>query len=79
MKQGDDPDEHQASERDEVQPRQRLRQVLIVTRQAPEPGRPPERALHHPAAWQQHEALLGLRELDHLQPDALRLGGLRRL
>ena len=29
---------------------------------------------HDPAAWQQHEAALGLGQLDHLEPDAARRG-----
>lgn len=45
-------------------------QTLIIARHPTELGGPPEEALYYPAARKQHEALLGLRQFDHLQSDA---------
>lgn len=47
----------------QMQPRQRFRQTLVVARQAPEPGHPGETALHYPVARQQQGAVLGRRQL----------------
>jgi len=42
-------------------------QALLVAGQASEPIDPAEAALHDPAARKQHEAFLGLRQLDDVQ------------
>ena len=63
--------EQQAGKGQEMQPRHSLRQPLVVARQAAEARHPGEGALHHPAPGQEHEAALGLGQLDHLQPDAV--------
>lgn len=49
-------DEHKAGEGDEVKACHRLRQSLVITGEAVEPGRPREGALDHPPPRQQHEA-----------------------
>ena len=54
-----------------MQPGQYLRHAFEITAQAPEPGQPAEAALHDPAPGQQHKALLRLRQLDHLQFNAV--------
>ena len=50
--------EQQDREGQEMQARQRLGQAFVVARQAPEPGRPGEAALHDPAAFLYGEPLL---------------------
>ena len=67
--------EQQAGKRQEMESGEGLRQPLIVTCQAAEARHPSKGAFHHPAARQQHEAPLGVGQLDDLQPDALLLGG----
>jgi hypothetical protein len=49
-------------------------QWFVVARQAPKARPPAEAALDHPAARQQHEALLRFGQLDHVQVDAVGLG-----
>ena len=71
--------EQQDHEGDEVQADQGLGEPLVVLGQPPEARGPSERALHDPAARQQDEAPLGLRQLDDLQLDAMRAGVLRRV
>ena len=66
--------EEEAGEGDELQPRDCLRQPLVVLRQPPEARRPREGALHHPPARQQDKAFPDPGMSDHLQPDAPRLG-----
>lgn len=58
---------------------QSLGQALVVPRQAAKPGRPGKSPFDHPTPGQQHKAALGFGELDHLQCDAVHLGGRRRL
>ena len=62
---------HQQAECDVVQPLERFREAFIVPRQAAEACHPAERTLHHPTPGQQHETLLGLGQLHHLQVDAV--------
>src|SRR6516165_1473894 len=50
---------------------ERLRQSFIVSGKSPKAPQPPERALHHPATWQQHEPSFCLRMFDDFQLDAL--------
>jgi hypothetical protein len=70
--------EHQTRKHHQVQASQRAGKPLIVVDQSPKAGDPGERALHHPSARQQDKAALGLRQLDHLQVNALcRRGGCR--
>lgn len=49
---------------------------LVVSGEPVEAGSPCEGAFHHPTAWQQHEASFGHGMLDHLQLQAVFLGGL---
>src|SRR5215210_1642473 len=68
----------EASERDEVEPRHRLGQPLIIIHQSPKARCLRGISFHHPPPRQQHEAALGLLVLDHFEPDALfggQLGG----
>jgi len=65
---------HEHREGHEMQPRQHLRQPLEVPTQPSEPRHPAETAFHHPAPGPQHEPLLRLRQLHHLQLDPRRLG-----
>jgi hypothetical protein len=76
---GDRSVEEEARQSDEVQPRHRGRQPLVILGQPPKARRPREIALHHPPPRQKHEAPLGLRPLDHLQPNAMLLRCLGRL
>lgn len=71
--------QHEAGQSQPVNAFQRGSQTFIVTRQVTEARHPVKRALHHPTSWQLHKALLGPRELHHLQPDAMPLRVLRRL
>src|SRR5690348_4097543 len=64
--------EFQASEGDVVQPLQARSEPLVVPHEAAEARLPGKGAFHDPAPGQQHKAVLGLRQLDDLQPDALR-------
>ena len=57
--------EHQHGKRQIGETSQGFWQTFIVTRQATETSGPAKRALHHPPSGQQHEAFLGLRQLDH--------------
>ena len=50
---------------------QYLGHAFEITAQAPELGQPGEAALHAPAPGQQHKVLLRLRQLDHLQFNAV--------
>ena len=65
--------EEQASDRNEVQPRQGGGQPLEVFDLTPKLRYPRETVLHEPAAGQGHEAAFGLRVLDYLQTDAMSL------
>ncbi len=65
--------EHEAGEGDTVHVGQGRGVSLVVAGEATEAGDPGEGALDHSAARQQHEALPGFRQLDHLQLDAVRL------
>ena len=56
--------EHEAGEGQEMQAEQRRREPLVVAGEAAEAGGPCEVALDHPAFGQQHEAALGLGQLD---------------
>ena len=71
--------QHQASKGDEVQSCEDRRQPLVVTRQAAEARGPGEAALDDPALRRQHEAALGLGQLDDFQADAMPGGGIGRL
>ena len=62
-----------------MQARDHVRQPFVIFGQPAEPCCPGEGALYHPAAWQQHEAALGLLQLDDFQADALRGGSGRWL
>src|SRR5579859_2104604 len=62
------------SESQQVENRQGLRQALIVASQTPKTSHPGERALDHPSTRQEHEAALGLRQLDHFQADTMLFG-----
>lgn len=63
--------EHEAGERDEMQPCQHLRQALIVASKATKARGPGEVALDDPSPQQEHEAVFGLGLLDDFQVDAL--------
>lgn len=71
--------QHEESKSQEVQPGQRLRQARIIACQAPKPGGPGKTALHDPAARQEDTPFLGLRQLDHLQTEALLCRRFQRL
>lgn len=70
---------HQADEGNEMQASHRLRHPFVIARQPAKPRRPAEMAFHHPASGQQHDAALGLGQIDDHQLDAVRTGGRRRL
>src|SRR5438067_2312896 len=70
---------HEHSEGQEMKTSQLFRQAFVVAGQPAEPCRPCEATLHYPPARQQHEPSLGIRQLDHFQPDALLLGSLSSL
>lgn len=63
--------QHQAGKGHEVQPRQDLRQPLIVPGEPAEARGPGEATLDDPALGQQDEATIGVRQLDHSQADAM--------
>src|SRR5438093_10306380 len=67
---------HEHSKGQEVKPSQLFRQAFVVAGQPAETSHPCEAALYYPPAGQQHKPSLGIRQLDHLQPDALLLGSL---
>ena len=69
--------EHEHGEDDEVQASPGLGQALIAACQPPEAFEPAEAALNHPAAGQQHEALLRPGQLDDLQRKAVLTCGVR--
>lgn len=50
-------------------------EALIIAGQATEARGPGETALHHPPAWQEHEAAFGLSVLNGFQLNAMLLGG----
>ena len=54
-----------------MQPGQHLGHAFEIAAQPPEARQPCKAALDDPALWQQHKAFLGLRQLDHLQLDAV--------
>ncbi len=60
-----------------MQPGERLRQALVIAGQAPETSHPVEAPFDDPAAWQQHEAFLSRRQLDHFQLDVVGCLGFR--
>ena len=66
--------QQETDEGQEMQRRQGRGQALVVARQAAEARGPGEAALDDPAPGQEHEAALGLGQLDHLQLDAVRGG-----
>jgi len=68
--------ELEAGRGDEVEISESASVALIVLHQPPEPCRPGKGPLDHPAPRQQQEAALGVRQLHHLQFDAMRPGGL---
>jgi hypothetical protein len=67
---------HKASESKVVVSLKRFGQAFIVACKASKARCPPEAALHHPAARQQHKSSLGLGVFDHLQGDAVCLRSL---
>src|SRR5262249_15943552 len=66
--------EHKTGKDDKVQPRQHCWQSLVIADEATEAGTPGEIALNYPPAWKQHEAALGLGQLDYLEVDAVLRG-----
>ena len=58
--------DHQYRKGDEVRSDKRLAQPLAVAHQATEAGHPAEAAFDYPTPGQQHEAVLGGRQLDYL-------------
>ena len=71
------PAEKEASERDEVEPRERLGQPLVSLTKRRK-ATPTRNLVPPPPPRQQHEAPLGLLVLDHFEPDAMfggELGG----
>lgn len=71
--------QHQAGKGHEMQTRQDLWQPLIVTGQAAEAGGPSKVSLDDPALGQENKAVLGLRQLDDLEADAMGLGSVSRV
>ncbi len=69
---------HQTGEGDDVQTGDRIRQPLVVPRQAAEAAHPGKGALHDPASREEDEAAFGLRKPHDLQRDTTRGGGGRR-
>src|SRR5581483_7578034 len=65
---------HKHGKSQQVKTSQRLWQALIVASQTAKACHPGETALHDPAARQQNEAMLGLRQFDELQTYALCFG-----
>lgn len=53
--------------------------MLAIAHEPTKTGSPGEGPLHHPVLEQQHEASLGLRQLDHLQLNPMLPGGIRGL
>ena len=76
---GDRSVEEEARQSDEVQPRYRGRQPLVILDQPPKARRQHEIAPHHPPPRQKHEAPLGLQPLDNLQPNTVLFRCLGRL
>src|SRR4051812_41616111 len=67
--------EHEVGEGDEVEAGQRLGQALVVAGEPATTGHPGEGTLDDPPAGQQDEPPLRRGRRDHLQDDAVRLGG----
>lgn len=62
---------HRTTENDEMQTSPRFRQPFVIPRQAAEAALPGEGALHGPVArGKSDEAMLGFRQLDHLERNA---------
>src|SRR5688572_20979164 len=59
--------QHEHGESHDMQAFKRLRQLLVVPRQATKPRHPALTTLHNPAPWQQHKAATGLRALDDFE------------
>ncbi len=66
---GDRSVEKETGEGDEVQPRYRLGQPLVVFGQPPESRCPRKGTLYDPPARQKHKALFSAGVFDHLQLD----------
>ena len=54
-----------------MQPSEHFRHTLEIAAEPPEAGQPAKATLDHPAPGQQHKALFGLGQLDHLQLNAV--------
>ncbi len=74
--QTDEIPEHQHGKSQVVEGGKGLWQAFVVTCQAPETSHPTEATLNYPAPRQEHEASLGLGQLDHQQFHSLTLGSL---
>lgn len=70
--------QHEDDKGHQVQASESLGQALIVTGEPSTTSHPGEAALDDPPTRQQDEAALCLRQLDHLQSDAMRGGGFGR-
>ena len=57
-----------------MEPRQHRRQALVVACQAAKARGLGKAPFDHPAAWQEHKAMFGLRQLDNAQDDSVSLG-----
>ena len=71
--------EHEADEGEPVEAGEGGSEAFIVAGEAAEACGPAEAALDDPAARQEHEAALGVGQLDHEQGDAVALRRRRRL
>jgi hypothetical protein len=70
--------QHEHSKSQQVKTRQRFWQAFIGTCQTTKARHPGKRAFHHPPAWQQDEAPLGLGQFDDFQAHPLLLSRLCR-
>src|SRR2546430_2502617 len=71
--------QHQDSKSQEMQALERIGQAFIITGQAAKTSHPAKGTLDDPTTRQQDKALLGIRQLDHDQLNALLSGGLFRV
>ena len=71
--------EHDAGEGDEMEVREGLSASFVVFDEPSEAGDPGEGSLDTPPSGQQHEAALGLRQLDDVERNAVLGGGGRGL
>ena len=62
-----------------MEPFERSVEPFVVAHESAESGSPGEASLDHPTARQQHEAAFRHRVFDYFEPDAVTLGGLRRV